>query len=186
MAQKQKPRLLLHICCAPCASWAAKCLMSDYEVTLFFYNPNIWPQEEWAKRLAAAQKLAQIYNLPFIVDDSGVEEWLIMASPFSEAPERGRRCQLCYEWRLRQTATRADQEGCPYFATSLTVSPYKDREAINQAGQLVARAADANYLPTNFQENDGYRQSIELSKKYGLYRQRYCGCKFSIDKNNIK
>ena len=138
MAQKQKPRLLLHICCAPCASWAAKCLMSDYEVTLFFYNPNIWPQEEWSKRLAAVEKLAGIYNLPLIIDDSWVEYWLIMASPLSQEPEQGRRCQLCYEWRLRQTATRADQEGYAYFATSLTVSPYKDREAINQAGQLVA------------------------------------------------
>ena len=94
MARKQKPRLLLHICCAPCASWAAKCLMSDYEVTLFFYNPNIWPQEEWSKRLAVVEKLAGIYNLPLIIDDSGVEDWLIMASPLSQEPEQGRRCQL--------------------------------------------------------------------------------------------
>ncbi|HNQ44735.1 MAG TPA: epoxyqueuosine reductase QueH [bacterium] len=180
MARKQKPRLLLHICCAPCASWAAKCLMSDYEVTLFFYNPNIWPQEEWSKRLAVVEKLAGIYNLPLIIDDSGVEDWLIMASPLSQEPEQGRRCQLCYEWRLRQTATRADQEGYAYFATSLTVSPYKDREAINQAGQLVAKAVKANYVLTNFQENNGYRHSIELSRQYGLYRQKYCGCKFSL------
>lgn len=180
MARKQKPRLLLHICCAPCASWAAKCLMSDYEVTLFFYNPNIWPQEEWSKRLAVVEKLAGIYNLPLIIDDSGVEDWLIMASPLSQEPEQGRRCQLCYEWRLRQTATRADQEGYAYFATSLTVSPYKDREAINQAGQLVAKAVKANYVLTNFQENNGYRHSIELSRQYGLYRQKYCGCKFSM------
>ena len=180
MARKQKPRLLLHICCAPCASWAAKCLMSDYEVTLFFYNPNNWPQEEWSKRLAVVEKLAGIYNLPLIIDDSGVEDWLIMASPLSQEPEQGRRCQLCYEWRLRQTATRADQEGYAYFATSLTVSPYKDREAINQAGQLVAKAVKANYVLTNFQENNGYRHSIELSRQYGLYRQKYCGCKFSL------
>jgi len=180
MARKQKPRLLLHICCAPCASWAAKCLMSDYEVTLFFYTPNIWPQEEWSKRLAVVEKLAGIYNLPLIIDDSGVEDWLIMASPLSQEPEQGRRCQLCYEWRLRQTATRADQEGYAYFATSLTVSPYKDREAINQAGQLVAKAVKANYVLTNFQENNGYRHSIELSRQYGLYRQKYCGCKFSL------
>jgi predicted adenine nucleotide alpha hydrolase (AANH) superfamily ATPase len=154
--------------------------MSDYEVTLFFYNPNIWPQEEWSKRLAAVEKLAGIYNLPLIIDDSGVEDWLIMASPLSQEPEQGRRCQLCYEWRLRQTATRADQEGYAYFATSLTVSPYKDREAINQAGQLVAKAVKANYVLTNFQENNGYRHSIELSRQYGLYRQKYCGCKFSL------
>lgn len=180
MVQKKKSRLLLHICCAPCASWAAKCLMSDYEVTLFFYNPNIWPQEEWSKRLAAAKKLANIYNLPLIIDDSGIEDWLIMASPFSHEPERGQRCRLCYEWRLRQTAHWADQNSCSYFATSLTVSPYKDQAAINRAGQLVARTVDANYLPTNFQENDGYRHSLELSKQYGLYRQKYCGCKFSL------
>ena len=180
MVQKKKSRLLLHICCAPCASWAAKCLMSDYEVTLFFYNPNIWPQEEWSKRLAAAKKLAGIYNLPLIIDDSGIEDWLIMASPFSQEPERGQRCRLCYEWRLRQTAHWADQNSCSYFATSLTVSPYKDREAINRAGQLVARTVDANYLPTNFQENDGYRHSLELSKQYGVYCQKYCGCKFSL------
>jgi len=179
MVDKIKPKLLLHICCGPCATWAAKCLLDDYEVMLFFYNPNIWPVEEWLKRLAAAQQLAEVYNLPLLVDNSGVDDWLAIAEPLADEPEKGRRCWQCYEWRLRQTAQRADQEQCLYFATSLTVSPYKDRTAINKAGQRVAEAVAAQYLSTDFQQNNGYQRSIELSKQYGLYRQKYCGCQFS-------
>jgi hypothetical protein len=179
MLKKNKPKLLLHICCGPCATWAAKCLMDDYEVVLFFYNPNIEPIEEWQTRLEVAEKLAAVYGLPLIVDDSGVDDWLAMADPLATEPERGRRCQACYEWRLRQTAQRADQEGCAYFATSLTVSPYKDKEAINKIGLVVSNIVGADYLPTNFQQNGGYQQSVILSKQYGLYRQKYCGCQFS-------
>lgn len=178
MNKKDKPKLLLHICCGPCATVAARRLMEDYQVVLFFYNPNIEPTDEWQERLAAAQKLAQIYGLPLIVDDTDFEDWQTIAEPLATDPERGRRCQLCYEWRLRRTAQRADQEGCIYFATSLTVSPYKDREAINRIGLTAAGVTAANYLPTDFQQADGYRQSIELSKQYGLYRQKYCGCRF--------
>lgn len=179
MTAKNKPKLLLHICCGPCATWAAKCLMADYKVILFFYNPNIWPLEEWQKRLEAAQQLAEAYDLPLLVDDNGFGDWLIMAQPLANEPERGLRCRQCYEWRLRQTAQRADLEGCAYFATSLTVSPYKDKDAINQAGKSVAQTVTAQYLSTDFQQNDGYRQSVKLSKQYGLYRQKYCGCQFS-------
>ena len=174
-----KPKLLLHICCGPCATWAAKCLMADYEVVLFFYNPNIWPHEEWQRRLEVAQQLADIYGLPLLIDNTGVAEWLIMAEPLASEPEKGRRCWQCYEWRLRQTAQRAEQEGCAYFATSLTVSPYKDKIAINLAGERVAKAGRVKYLETDFQQNGGYQKSIELSKNYGLYRQKYCGCRFS-------
>jgi predicted adenine nucleotide alpha hydrolase (AANH) superfamily ATPase len=179
MTKKHKPKLLLHICCGPCATVAANRLMEDYQVVLLFYNPNIEPIAEWQERLAAAQKLAQIYGLPLIVDDTDFEDWQTMAEPLATEPERGRRCQLCYEWRLRRTAQLADQESCAYFATSLTVSPYKDREAINKIGLIAAGVTRANYLPTDFQQADGYRQSIKLSKQYGLYRQKYCGCRFS-------
>ena len=153
--------------------------MADYEVVLFFYNPNIWPAAEWQQRLEAAQQLAAAYDLPLVVDDSGFDDWLVMAKPLAQEPERGLRCRQCYEWRLRQTAQRADAENCAYFATSLTVSPYKDKIAINQAGETVARTVAAQYLVTDFQQHDGYRQSIELSRQYGLYRQKYCGCQFS-------
>ena len=179
MTKKNKPKLLLHICCGPCATVAAKRLMDDYEVILFFYNPNIAPTEEWQVRLEAAKKLAETYGLAFLVDDSGFDDWLTMAKPLAVEPERGRRCQTCYEWRLRQTAQRADQEGCVYFATSLTVSPYKDKESINKIGLVVSDTVVANYLPTDFQKDGGYQQSIILSKQYRLYRQKYCGCQFS-------
>jgi hypothetical protein len=155
--------------------------MADYEVVLFFYNPNIWPHEEWQRRLAAAQQLADIYGLPLLVDDSGANEWLVMAEPLAGEPEKGKRCRQCYEWRLRQTAWRAEQEDCAYFATSLTVSPYKDKIAINLAGERAARVVEAEYLETDFQQDGGYQKSIELSKNYGLYRQKYCGCRFSQD-----
>ncbi len=179
MLKKNKPKLLLHICCGPCATWAAKCLMDDYEVILFFYNPNIEPAEEWQKRLAAAEKLAEIYGLPLIFDDSGADDWLAIAEPLAVEPERGRRCHICYEWRLRQTAQRAEREGCAYFASSLTVSPYKDKEAVNKAGLSIARTVIPEYLSTDFQKDNGYQQSIKLSKQYGLYRQKYCGCQFA-------
>lgn len=179
MTEKNKPKLLLHICCGPCATVAAKRLMVDYEIVLFFYNPNIEPIEEWQLRVESAEKLAQAYDLPLIIDDSGAEDWLTMAKPLASEPERGRRCQLCYEWRLRQTAQRADQENCAYFATSLTVSPYKDKAVINKIGSIVSETVIVNYLLTDFQTDSGYQQSIILSKKLGLYRQKYCGCQFS-------
>ncbi|NCU44116.1 epoxyqueuosine reductase QueH [Candidatus Falkowbacteria bacterium] len=179
MIKKNKPKLLLHICCGPCATVAARRLMDDYEVVLFFYNPNIEPTEEWQVRLESAKKLAEIYGLLLVVDDSGVDDWLALAKPLSTEPERGRRCYACYEWRLRQTAQRAEQEDCAYFATSLTVSPYKDKEAINRIGLDVADTVVVNYLATDFQKAAGYQQSIILSKQYGLYRQKYCGCQFS-------
>lgn len=153
--------------------------MDDYQVILFFYNPNIWPSEEWQRRLDAAQRLAAEYKLPLLVDDSGISDWLAMAEPLAGEPERSRRCQQCYQWRLSRAARRADQEGCALFATSLTVSPYKDTLAINASGQLAAQGVAAEYLATDFQQNDGYRQSIELSRRYGLYRQKYCGCQFA-------
>lgn len=179
MLKKNKTKLLLHICCGPCATIAAKRLLDNYEVILFFYNPNIEPVEEWQKRLMAAEKLAEIYGLPLIVDDSGAEDWLAVAKPLANEPERGRRCYICYEWRLRQTAQRAEREGCAYFASSLTVSPYKDKEAINKAGLSIARTVIPEYLLTDFQKDNGYQQSIKLSKQYGLYRQKYCGCQFA-------
>ncbi len=174
-----KPKLLLHICCGPCATWSAKSLMDDYQVVLYFYNPNIWPYEEWQRRLAAAEQVAIAYNLPIIVDDSDQTAWLKKAQPLASEPERGRRCRLCYGWRLKKTAERASRDGFDYFATSLTVSPYKDKEAINQIGEIIANQEQVKYLATNFQKDSGYQKSIILSKELGLYRQKYCGCQFA-------
>jgi predicted adenine nucleotide alpha hydrolase (AANH) superfamily ATPase len=179
MIKKNKLKLLLHICCGPCATVAIDRLIDDYEIILFFYNPNIEPVKEWQARLESAEKLAQASGLSLIIDDSGVDDWLTMAKPLASEPECGRRCHFCYEWRLRQTAQRADQIGCDYFATSLTVSPYKDKEAVNKTGLAVSNTATVNYLSTDFQANGGYQQSIKLSKKLDLYRQKYCGCQFS-------
>lgn len=174
-----KPKLLLHICCGPCATWAAKSLMDDYDVVLYFYNPNIWPEEEWQKRLTAAQQVANAYELSIIVDDDDQEAWLKAAQPLAAEPEKGKRCQLCYAWRLKKTAERARADDFDYFATSLTVSPYKDKMAINQLGEIITKQEQTKYLPTDFQENNGYQKSIILSKELGLYRQKYCGCQFA-------
>ncbi len=176
---ESKSKLLLHICCGPCATWAAKSLMDNYDVVLYFYNPNIWPKEEWQKRLAAAQQVANAYGLPIVIDDNDEEVWLKAAQSLANEPEKGKRCQLCYAWRLKKTMERAEQDSFEYFATSLTVSPYKDKEVINQLGQAIAKDSKVKYLPTDFQENNGYRQSIILSKELGLYRQKYCGCQFA-------
>ena len=176
---KIKPKLLLHICCGPCATWSAKSLMVDYRVVLYFYNPNIWPNEEWQRRLVAAEQVAKAYDLPIIIDDNDQAAWFEKAQSLASEPERGQRCQLCYGWRLKKTAERASRDGFDYFATSLTVSPYKDKEAINQIGEMIARQQQAQYLVTDFQKDNGYQKSIALSKELGLYRQKYCGCQFA-------
>jgi len=153
-----KPNLLLSACCAPCATVAIEELSKDYNVTVFFWGSNIHPEEEYKRRLDAVLQLC-----PTAV--------IIPYQPFQP-----KTCEQCFETRLRATAEFADARGFDYFATSLTTSPHKDAELINQIGAKVS----GKYLPTDFKKNDGFNRSVALSKQLGLYRQRYCGCQ----KNN--
>lgn len=189
----KKKRLLLHCCCAPCASYVITRLIEEYEITLFFYNPNIEPYEEYAVRKKELEKLAIIYSLHFKEDIKILDceydnaKFVGSAYSFADEPEGKKRCKLCFDIRLGETARVAKELSFDIFTTTLSVSPYKNAAILNDCGIRQSREHDTAYLEANFKKNDGYKKSIELSKKYGLYRQNYCGCSFSKrqkDSNN--
>lgn len=167
-----KPTLLLHVCCGPCASYVIEFLKKKYDITLYFFNPNIEPKEEYLKRLDSAEKLADKFNLLLIEGNYNNDEWREFVKGFEKEPEGGKRCGLCFEFRLKRTAELADELGFDFFTTTLTISPYKDAKVINKIGKKYDK-----FLEFNFSE--GYKKSISLSKECGLYRQNYCGCLFS-------
>ncbi|MDR2131740.1 MAG: epoxyqueuosine reductase QueH [Clostridiales Family XIII bacterium] len=182
-----KPSLLLHSCCGPCSTSVVERLMSRYRVTIFFYNPNISDEEEYGRRRAAQLDFVERYNgsadkpdtLHCIEGkyDSEVFEAAIVG--LETAPEGGARCRVCFRLRLEKTAETAVLRGFDSFATTLTVSPHKDCETIARIGGELALRYRVSYLAENFRKDDGYRRAVELSKRYGLYRQTYCGCRFS-------
>ena len=179
-----KPRLLLHCCCAPCASYVLEYLAPSYNITALFYNPNIFPQDEYDKRAAELRKLAALAAYSDGVDVSIVDYDAAIfddaASPFLHEPEGGRRCRICFEIRLAETLRLAIEGGFDVFATTLSVSPHKDAEMLNEIGDALAAESGVSYLRSDFKKRDGYKRSVELSKQYGLYRQAYCGCKPSL------
>ena len=174
------PRLLLHCCCAPCASHVLELLSPFYRITTLFYNPNIRPPEEYYKRAGELEKLLSMVSFPNHVDMLAVEydpmAFENAAAPFWDEPEGGGRCRACFEIRLGETAARAISGGYDYFATTLTVSPHKAAGLINDVGAGFAEKYGVGYLASDFKKRDGYKRSVELSKQYGLYRQAYCGC----------
>ena len=176
-------RLLLHCCCAPCASYVLECLSADYRVTLLFYNPNIKPQEEYEKRAAELQKLLSLAEyrseVDLIVCEYDASVFDAAASPYMDEPEGGQRCKVCFELRLAKTAMTAKDRGYDCFTTTLSVSPHKDAMLLNEIGERLAGKYGVRYLPSDFKKNNGFKRSVELSKRYGLYRQNYCGCRQS-------
>ncbi len=175
----------MHLCCGPCGAHISEELKADYQVSLFFANSNIDTAEEFAKRLAAAQTLAEYHGLPLVVDDYNHAEWLALvkgwedessfAKAMADEPEKGERCRLCYRYRLLKTVDKCAELGGDYFATSLSVSPYKDGEAV----VLIGRSLSPKFLERNFSQNNGWQKSIAAAKSLKLYRQNYCGCEFS-------
>lgn len=177
----EKPRLLLQCCCGPCSSYVLEYLTRHFEVTALFYNPNIQPPEEYEKRRYWLQNVierygGQVQTLPCDYEGERFEE---IAAGYEDAPEGGERCARCYKLRLDETARRAALGGFDYFCTTLSVSPRKDAEALNTLGEAAAERYSVKWLPSDFKKRDGYKRSIELSEQYGLYRQEYCGCKYS-------
>ncbi len=177
------PRLLLHSCCAPCSSSVLEYLSDHFDITLFYYNPNITPEEEYRKRVAELRRLvseAQYPNSVKIIEgryDSS--EFFDIAGGLEDLPEGGERCFRCYRLRLEESAKAAAAGGFEYFTTTLSVSPYKNAAKLNAIGTELAKQYGVKYLLSDFKKKDGYRRSIELSARYGLYRQNYCGCIFS-------
>ena len=177
------PRLFLHACCAPCSSYVMEYLSQYFEITIFFYNPNIAPAEEYAHRVAEIRRL--IGEMEFVHPVTLVEgrydpkEFYEMAKGLEEVREGGSRCMGCYELRLKESAEIAVAGGFDYFTTTLSISPMKNAQKLNEIGQRVGEEYGVQYLLSDFKKKNGYKRSIELSGIYGLYRQDYCGCEFS-------
>ncbi|MDE5854664.1 MAG: epoxyqueuosine reductase QueH [Ruminococcus sp.] len=177
----EKPGLLLHACCAPCSSYTLLYLYSYFNITLYFCNPNIAPAEEYEYRKNELKRLVSEMELSvnIIDEDYNPAPFYELARGIENLPERGERCQRCIEYRLRKTGEFAKKINSDYFTTTLTISPHKDCDFINQCGGRIAEELGINYLFSDFKKHDGYKHSIELSKKYNLYRQNYCGCIYS-------
>ena len=178
------PTLLLHSCCGPCSSYVLEYLARYFRITVLYYNPNIQPRAEFERRAETQRKLLRTasYENPvdLIVPPYDDASFLTAASGMEEEPEGGARCLRCFELRLGETARLARDGGFDYFSTTLSVSPHKDAEALNSIGLSMAERYGVTYLCSDFKKRNGYKRSIELSALYGLYRQDYCGCSFSI------
>ena len=181
------PRLMLHSCCAPCSSYVLEYLRRYFEITVFYYNPNISMEAEYQKRVAEQKRLIGEYNqltdsgypIAVIEGDYEPEAFYEIARGLEQCPEGGERCFACYELRLRETAKRAKAGQYDYFTTTLSISPLKNAAKLNEIGEKLAAEFGVAWLPSDFKKKDGYKRSIELSKEYDLYRQDYCGCVYS-------
>ena len=173
-------KLLLHSCCAPCSSACLERLVGHFQITVFYYNPNIDEESEYEKRKAEQIRFLKETGYAEILDcDHDKAAFEEIAAGYENEPEKGKRCYRCYNLRLDRTAQVAKLGGYDYFATTLTLSPHKNAEWLNELGFLAGENYGVQYLPSDFKKKNGYRRSIELSKEYGLYRQDFCGCKFS-------
>lgn len=176
-----KPKLLLHSCCGPCSSYVLSYLQDYFDITILYYNPNIEPKSEYEKRKKEQIKLINCLNqnIQILDVDYENEAFKNMVIGHENDKEGGVRCHLCYELRLEKTAMIAKEKDYEYFGTTLTVSPYKNAYVINELGKKLTDKYNVKWLYSDFKKKDGYKKSIELSKKYNLYRQNYCGCEFS-------
>jgi epoxyqueuosine reductase len=174
-----KKRLLLHSCCAPCSVFIAPELSKEYEVTCFFYNPNIDDPQEYIKRKEEMEMLADKKGFSLVPGEYEREAWRERIKGLEDTPEGGERCEQCFSLRLEKTAETAEKLGFDLFATTLTISPVKNHQAVNQQGEKAANEKAVEYMPSNFKKENGYQKSVDLSKGMGLYRQNYCGCSFS-------
>ncbi len=183
-AAGRTPRLLLHSCCAPCSSYVLEYLSDYFPITVFYYNPNIYPPEEFGKRVEEQQRL--IRELPvkhpvsFLEGPYEPERFYEMAKGLEQVPEGGERCFRCYRLRLEEAAQMARAGEFDYFTTTLSISPLKNAEKLNEMGAYLAEEYKVPYLFSDFKKRNGYKRSTELSAEYGLYRQDYCGCVFSL------
>ncbi len=180
-----RPTLLLHSCCAPCSSYCLEYLASVFRITVFYYNPNITIEDEYRHRVEEQKRLIEEMNAEFSSDIEFLEgkyeplEFLERIKGYEKCSEGGDRCRICFDMRLTQAAKVASEKGFDYFTTTLTISPLKNADILNDIGKLKGMEYNINFLPSDFKKKNGYKRSVELSKKYNLYRQNYCGCVFS-------
>lgn len=178
------PTLLLHACCAPCSSYCLEYLSQHFRITVFCYNPNIHPEDEYAHRVAEIKRLISEseYKNPVEVIEGSFEpsEFYTAVKGYEKEKEGGDRCFICYRLRLEEAAKKAKELHFDYFTTTLTISPLKNAEKINLIGEQLAEKYGIPHLPSDFKKKNGYKRSIELSKEHNLYRQNYCGCVYSL------
>jgi predicted adenine nucleotide alpha hydrolase (AANH) superfamily ATPase len=178
MSDKQE-RICIHACCAPCATVPVRRLKADSRVHVFYYNPNVYPGEEYMKRKEEIVRLARRWNFTVTAGEYDPDRWFERVQGLEDEPERGRRCEICIRMRLEKTAEFAREGGCEAFATTLTLSPRKDAVMINRIGFEISERMQIPYLESDFKKKDGFKESLIISKEEGLYRQDYCGCKYS-------
>lgn len=177
-----RPSLLLHACCAPCSSYCIEYLNGHFEITLFFYNPNIFPAEEYTHRVNELKRLVSEMglNIPVLEAENDTESFYTLAKGRENIREGGARCFDCYRLRLEKTAQLAKEKGFDYFTTTLSISPLKNAQKLREIGLELEGEYGVKNLPSDFKKKEGYKRSIELSRKYNLYRQDYCGCEYSV------
>lgn len=182
--EEDVPSLLLHSCCAPCSSYVLEYLSNYFKITVFYYNPNIYPESEYTKRILEQQtliaRMKTRHPVAFMAGNYDRDRFYEMAKGLEHMKEGKERCFRCYELRLREAAEIAKKSGFDYFTTTLSISPLKNAAKLNEIGICLAGEYKVEYLLSDFKKKNGYKRSIELSKKYDLYRQDYCGCEFSV------
>lgn len=181
--EPKTPTLLLHSCCAPCSSYCLEYLAEYFSITVFYYNPNIDSKEEYQKRALEQQRLIAAlpvkHPISFLLGEYEQQRFYDTVRGHEQEKEGGERCFLCYELRLREAAERAKELNMDYFTTTLSISPLKNAEKLNEIGERLAEEYGVAYLYSDFKKKNGYKRSVELSAEYGMYRQDYCGCVFS-------
>ncbi len=183
VSRGEVPSLLLHSCCAPCSSYVLEYLSQYFQITVLYYNPNIYPKEEYAHRVL---ELPMKHPAAFIEGNYDTDRFYEMAKGMEHLPEGGARCAACYELRLREAAVYARRLGISYFTTTLSISPMKNAQKLNEIGERLAEEYGVAYLCSDFKKKNGYLRSTQISKEYGMYRQDYCGCIFSIRNNKTE
>lgn len=175
----KKPKLLLHSCCAPCSSAVIERLKDVFDLTVYYYNPNLDSEKEFELRAEEQKRLCSLFNIKCVVEPFIPEEFLSQIKGLEEEKEGGKRCAKCFYIRLKKSAQMAKEGDYDYFTTTLTISPLKNANMLNTIGNAVGKEVGVMFLPSDFKKKNGYYRSIELSKQYELYRQNYCGCIFS-------
>ena len=177
------PKLFLHSCCAPCSSYTLEYLSNYFDITVYYFNPNISPKAEFDKRYAEQKRLIDAlpskHPIKLMCGEYDYNDFLEIAKGYEDVPEGGERCFRCYRMRLESTAKLAKEQGFDYFCTTLSISPLKNSQKINEIGCEVAEKYGIKWLPSDFKKKEGYKRAIELSREYQLYRQNFCGCVFS-------
>ncbi len=177
------PSLLLHSCCGPCSSYCIEYLSNYFNITVFYYNPNIYPEEEYYTRVKEQERFINEFpakhKVSFIEGDYDTKSFYEIAKGLEQEPEKGLRCHKCYDMRLRRTAQVAKEKGFDFFTTTLTISPMKDSQVLNEIGLKLSEEIGINWLKSDFKKKEGYKRSTELAREYDMYRQDYCGCVYS-------